>query len=103
MQTSSPLWEGLGVRYFNLSNFIDKQLIIIFYWYSCTSLFVGFILYLWHINYNEKGLSAEALKKAKYAAKLYQNKNLKIDEIMKLAGIKSKATLYKYLKNQKML
>ena len=51
----------------------------------------------------KKGLSPEALKKAKYAAKLYQNKNLKIEEIMKLAGIKSKATLYKYLRNQKML
>ena len=45
-----------------------------------------------------KGLSAEAQKKATRAKVLYDERNLSIDEICKILEIKSKTTLYKYIK-----
>ena len=45
-----------------------------------------------------KGLSAEAQKKAARAKVLYDERNLSIDEICKILEIKSKTTLYKYIK-----
>lgn len=45
-----------------------------------------------------KGLSAEAQKKAARAKVLYDERKLNIDEICKILGIKSKTTLYKYIK-----
>ena len=45
-----------------------------------------------------KGLSAEAQIKAARAKVLYDEHNLSIDEICKILGIKSKTTLYKYIK-----
>ncbi len=45
-----------------------------------------------------KGLSAEAQKKAARAKVLYDERKLSIDEICKILEIKSKTTLYKYIK-----
>lgn len=45
-----------------------------------------------------KGLSAEAQKKAARAKVLYDERRLSIDEICKILEIKSKTTLYKYIK-----
>ena len=45
-----------------------------------------------------KGLSAEAQKKATRAKVLYDERKLSIDEICKILEIKSKTTLYKYIK-----
>ena len=45
----------------------------------------------------KKGLGKEAKQKAMLAASYYQENKLPIVDIMKLVGIKSKPTLYKYL------
>lgn len=45
----------------------------------------------------KKGLGKEAKKKAMLATAYYKENNLPIVDIMKLVGIKSKPTLYKYL------
>ena len=45
-----------------------------------------------------KGLSAEAQKKAARAKVLYDERKLSIEEICKILEIKSKTTLYKYIK-----
>jgi DNA invertase Pin-like site-specific DNA recombinase len=45
-----------------------------------------------------KGLSIEAQKKAVRAKKLYDERNLSIDEICKVLEIASKTTLYKYVR-----
>lgn len=45
----------------------------------------------------KKGLGKEAKQKAILAASYYKENNLPIIDIMKLVGIKSKPTLYKYL------
>lgn len=45
----------------------------------------------------KKGLGKEAKQKAMLAASYYQENKLPIADIMKLVGIKSKPTLYKYL------
>tara|TARA_R100001594_G_C4041891_1_gene263398 strand:+ start:646 stop:966 length:321 start_codon:yes stop_codon:yes gene_type:complete len=45
----------------------------------------------------KKGLGKEAKQKAMLAATYYQENKLPIVDIMKLVGIKSKPTLYKYL------
>ena len=45
----------------------------------------------------KKGLGKEAKQKAMLAASYYQENKLPIIDIMKLVGIKSKPTLYKYL------
>lgn len=45
----------------------------------------------------KKGLGKEAKQKAILAASYYKENNLPIVDIMKLVGIKSKPTLYKYL------
>ena len=45
----------------------------------------------------KKGLGKEAKQKAMLAASYYQENKLPITDIMKLVGIKSKPTLYKYL------
>ncbi len=45
----------------------------------------------------KKGLGKEAKQKAILAAAYYKENNLPIIDIMKLVGIKSKPTLYKYL------
>ena len=45
----------------------------------------------------KKGLGKEAKQKAILAASYYRQNNLPVTDIMKLAGIKSKPTLYKYL------
>ncbi len=45
-----------------------------------------------------KGLSAEAQKKAARAKVLYDERKLSIEEICKILVIKSKTTLYKYIK-----
>ena len=45
----------------------------------------------------KKGLGKEAKQKAILAAAYYKENNLPIVDIMKLVGIKSKPTLYKYL------
>lgn len=45
-----------------------------------------------------KGLPKEAKAKAKAAKVAYENEDLSIMEICKMLGIKSKATLYRYLK-----
>lgn len=45
----------------------------------------------------KKGLGKEAKQKAILAASYYRQNNLPITDIMKLVGIKSKPTLYKYL------
>jgi len=44
------------------------------------------------------GLSKEAQTKAKTAKKLYEGGDLTVEEIMTSLGIKSKATLYRYLR-----
>lgn len=45
----------------------------------------------------KKGLGKEAKQKAMLAASYYKENKLPIVDIMKLVGIKSKPTLYKYL------
>jgi len=45
----------------------------------------------------KKGLGKEAEQKAILAASYYRQNDLPINDIMKLVGIKSKPTLYKYL------
>lgn len=45
----------------------------------------------------KKGLGKEAKQKAILAASYYKQNNLPVTDIMKLVGIKSKPTLYKYL------
>ena len=45
----------------------------------------------------KKGLGKEAKQKAILAASYYKQNNLPVNDIMKLVGIKSKPTLYKYL------
>jgi DNA invertase Pin-like site-specific DNA recombinase len=50
------------------------------------------------IGGRKKGLSSEALKKAKTAKQLYEANELNVLDICKILSIKSKATLYRYLK-----
>ncbi len=50
------------------------------------------------IGGRKKGLSPEALKKAKVAKQLYEANDLDVKEICAMLNIKSKATLYRYLK-----
>jgi DNA invertase Pin-like site-specific DNA recombinase len=45
-----------------------------------------------------KGLTEGSKKKAKLAARLYKDKDLSVEQICEMSGIKSKATLYKYLR-----
>ena len=45
-----------------------------------------------------KGISADGQKKAIRAKKLYDERDLTIDEICKLLGIRSKTTFYKYVR-----
>ena len=49
-----------------------------------------------------KGLSSDALKKAKIAKELYENKHMKADEIAIIIG-RSRATVYRYLNNMNVL
>lgn len=48
-----------------------------------------------------KGLSPKAKERAKMAALLYKDKN-PVDKILVMIGIKSKATLYSYLRHEKV-
>ena len=45
----------------------------------------------------KRGLGKEAKQKAVLAASYYKQNNLPVTDIMKLVGIRSKPTLYKYL------
>ncbi len=49
----------------------------------------------------KKGLSEEAKKKAKTAKTLYEAGKLTAQEICEMIGIKSKATLYRYLRSER--
>ena len=49
------------------------------------------------------GLSEKAKKKATAAAHLYREGKMTNEEIMEVVGIKSKSTLYRYLRHEKVI